>query len=90
MFFKSEGFNVSIISYASLPICLLIENEPDENKIRETYKKAKISNIDISSFSLDEEDIDLGGKFDKFVEPSLIKKEFLFDFLAVRDLQINI
>lgn len=89
LFFKSEGFNVSVISYASLPICLSIEDEPDENKIRETYKKAKSSNIDISRFSLDEEDIDLGGKFDEFVEPSLIKKEFLFDFLDVKDLQIN-
>lgn len=45
----------------------------------QVYNKAKTSIIDINSFSLTDEEIDLGGKYDGFVEPSLIEKEFLTD-----------
>lgn len=90
LLFKSEGFDVSVESFAFLPICLSIKNESNEKRIIEVYNKAKTSIIDINSFSLTDEEIDLGGKYDGFVEPSLIEKEFLTDYLDVNDLQSNI
>lgn len=90
LFFKSEGFNVTCLQFAFLPLCLQIDGESDENRIREVYNKAKTANIDINSFSLNGEEIDLGGKYNRYVDPYLIKKEFLADYLDVQDLQSNL
>lgn len=71
-------------------LCLKIDGESDEKKIREAYNRAKTANIDINSFSLDGEDINIGGKYNRYVAPHLIKKEFLTDYLDVQDLQSNL
>lgn len=90
LLFRTEGFNVTCLQFAFLPICLKIDGESDEKKIREVYNIAKTADIDINSFSLDEEKIDIGGKYNRYVESSLIKKEFLTDYLDVQDLQSNL
>ncbi len=90
LFFKTEGFNVSCLQFAFLPICLKIDGESDEKKIREVYNRAKTADIDINSFSLNVEDINIGGKYDRYIDPYLIKKEFLTDYLDVQDLQSNL
>lgn len=90
LFFKTGGFNVACLQFAFLPICLKIDGESDEKKIKEAYNSAKTADIDINSFSLDEEKIDIAGKYNRYVDPCLIKKEFLTDYLDVQDLQSNL
>lgn len=90
LFFKSKGINVNVLQFAFLPLCLQINNESDEKKIREVYNKAKTSIIDVNSFSLNGEKIDIEGKYNRYVDPYLIKKEFLVDYLDVHDLQSNL
>ncbi len=89
LFFKSEGFDVELVELHFLPICLKIRNEKDEKRIQDTYNKAKTAPIDVKKFSLENDDIYIGGKYDSFVEFSLLEKEFLVDYLDVRDLQDN-
>lgn len=90
LFFLSKGFKASIIQSAFMPICLLIEGEQNEKKIKEAYDEAKTGVIHINDFSVEEDGFDLGGKYDEYVEPSLLKKEFLVDYLDVEDLQNSI
>ena len=90
LFLKEKGFNVSLIQSAFMPICLLVEGEKDEKRIIDSYNEAKSSSINVDVFSIDEANLELGGKYDEYVDPVLIKNEFIEDYLDVEDLQKSI
>lgn len=88
LYFRGKGCKVEPINLCFLPIGLIIK-DLEEETIRDYYQKAKTETIDPYSFSLDDDSIVIGGKYDRFVEPTLLDKEFLSDYLDVDDLQSN-
>ena len=88
-YFNENGIKNEIEYCDSLPLCLYVEGVTSVDKIEKLYKQVK--NRDIDKFNFDvENNLDLGGKFDSFVAPVLLKKEFIEDFIDVEEMKENI
>ena len=88
MYYKSEGFKAEVFARDAVTIGIKI-SDCDEKSIREVYQRAKKETINVFAFQLEDNEIFLGGKYDDYVDPLLLKKQFLADCLDVYDLQEN-
>ena len=88
-YFQSKGLDAEIFASSGVSIGIMI-SDSNEKTIREVYEQAKSEIINVLDLPVNEDAINLGGKFDDYIEPSLLKKEFLVDYLDVNDLQENI
>lgn len=88
-YFQSKGLDAEIFASSGVSIGIMI-SDSNEKTIREVYEQAKSEIINVLDLPVNEDAINLGGKFDDYIEPSLLKKEFLVDYLDVKDLQENI
>ena len=88
-YFQSKGLDAEIFASSGDSIGIMI-SDSNEKTIREVYEQAKSEIINVLDLPVNEDAINLGGKFDDYIEPSLLKKEFLVDYLDVKDLQENI
>lgn len=88
LYFRGKGCKVEPLYISFLPIGLMIK-DIDEKALRKYYLSVKTEKIDPFEFSIEDDSVVIGGKFDAFVEPTLLNKEFISDFLDVDDLQSN-
>lgn len=88
LYYKSEGFKAEVFARDAVTIGIKI-SDCDEKSIREVYQRAKKETINVFAFQLEDNEIFLGGKYDDYVDPLLLKKQFLADCLDVYDLQEN-
>lgn len=88
LYYKSEGFKAEVFARDTVTIGIKI-SDSDEKSIREVYHRAKTKTINVFSFQLEDNELFLGGKYDDYVDPLLLKKQFLVDCLDARDLQEN-
>ncbi len=88
-YFISEGFECNIQYISSLPLYLKFSENCDFQKINSAYSKIKNTQINKANFQI-VQDIELNGKFDRFIEKSLLKREYIEDYIDVLDMQQNI
>lgn len=85
-YFDENGIQNEIRYSGSLPLCLYVKDVTSVDRIEKLYEQIKDRNIDKYSFDV-KNDVNTGGKFDSFVAPVLLEKEFIEDFIDVEELK---
>lgn len=88
-YFNENGVQNEIIYCGSLPLCLCVKGVTSVDRIEKLYEQVKNRNIDKYSFDV-KNNVNPGGKFDSFVAPVLLMKEFIEDFIDVEEMKENI
>lgn len=84
-----KGFDTDVYPLIGKPICLLLKTNSSKEDIYNALYKIKNENLDKYSFELNS-GVAIPSKFKDFVPDELLKKQFVEDFIDIKDMQENL
>ena len=80
-----KGIANKLLIEKNVPICIFTDDISESSLLNE-LKDIKYGDVDLASVTISE-DLQTGGKYDKFVPGDLLKKQYLIDFLNLSSLK---
>ena len=86
---KAKAINNSINESSDIPICLIVNTNKPIEEIKAILKDIKFGATDKHTFEVDE-GVCIPNKFTDYIPESLLKKQYIEDFIAVEDMKENL
>jgi len=71
-----------------IPVCIFVKDQTKDD-IEKVLLKIKTEPLDMKQFKFSDE-VQIKGKFNEFIPPELLKKQYIEDFLDVNGLKKNL
>lgn len=86
---KQLGYENMIHTYMHIPVCLLVSTENSMSELCQAIFSLKTAEIDKYTFDVPD-NISVAGKYNDYVPKELLVKQYIEDFIDVKDMQDNL